>query len=148
MLCIIQFENLRFVSLLLPYFNINKTCLDFGIFYVKLLTELVNLKIIKFQVGELLLSSVEMCKSTLGNDDDKGLIDLVFSSLGLGIAKTLNDLFKLASLSLYSLQTSDDCLKTNKKVSSIYLVLHSQVFFVPFRILLLYYGISYLEACY
>ncbi|CAL4088227.1 unnamed protein product, partial [Meganyctiphanes norvegica] len=58
------------------------------------------------QARDLLLSPIEVCLSRLLDDDDVGLINFLFSAMGLGIAVNIPGLTRLASCSLMALQTT------------------------------------------
>lgn len=58
------------------------------------------------EAGLLLLSPIEVCTSTLANQDWHGLTGLVFTSLGLGVAVTLPQLKALTRRSLLALQAN------------------------------------------
>lgn len=55
----------------------------------------------------MLLSSVDKCVYTLAENEYHGLVSLMLSSIGLGVAVSLPDLKALASRSLLAIQALD-----------------------------------------
>ncbi|XP_071523892.1 helicase POLQ-like isoform X1 [Panulirus ornatus] len=59
-----------------------------------------------FQATLLFLSPLEVCYSTMAQQEDHGLTSLIFSSLGLGIAESPQKLKDLTTFSLLAVQAS------------------------------------------
>ncbi|XP_064096171.1 helicase POLQ-like [Macrobrachium nipponense] len=62
---------------------------------------------------------MDLCRSTLDRQDDFGLISLLFSSLGLGIATSLANLKKLVSMSLLAAHPGGNQVELENKVTQI-----------------------------
>ncbi|KAK8731519.1 hypothetical protein OTU49_007645 [Cherax quadricarinatus] len=67
----------------------------------------------------LFLTSVEVCCSTLTDNEDKGLTSLLFSSMGLGVAVSISELKRLTSFSLLALQKPTNKIDLDTKILEI-----------------------------
>ncbi|KAK7084778.1 hypothetical protein SK128_001976 [Halocaridina rubra] len=70
-------------------------------------------------VGKLLLSPMDVCHSTLAERDNHGLVSLLFTSIGLGLAISLPTLRALAAASLLAVQSQVLRIDINAKIMEI-----------------------------
>ncbi|XP_069161547.1 helicase POLQ-like [Procambarus clarkii] len=67
----------------------------------------------------LFLSPLEVCQSTLADNEDRGLTSLLFSSMGLGVSISLPELKRLVGCSLLALQASARNIDVHTKIMEI-----------------------------
>nr|XP_045595489.1 helicase POLQ-like [Procambarus clarkii] len=72
-----------------------------------------------FQAKSLFLSPLEVCQSTLADNEDRGLTSLLFSSMGLGVSISLPELKRLVGCSLLALQASARNIDVHTKIMEI-----------------------------